>query len=126
MTTINIEDFKPKYVGRGQWHVLHVLAAKCVDQEKRNSFVWILNTVINNLLCEECKKHAIEYMNLHWSRDIISSRESLFRFMYDFHLNANKYADKQSPSYEEVRNFYLYNREVCKIKTTTTGNCDTS
>ena len=112
---MNIEDFRPEYVGRGQWHVLHTLASNAKTQKERDSLVWVLNTVVNNLRCLICYKHATKYLKDNWRSTIAYDQGELFLFLYNFHKSANLFAGKTSPSFEEVKSFYYENTERCTL-----------
>ena len=90
-------------------------------QRERDIVVWVMNTVINNLRCLVCFEHGTSYLQDNWRPEYARSQEDLFRFLYNFHVAANKHADKISPSYEEVKRFYYENNERCKVDTCSTG-----
>ena len=112
---ISVQDYKPEYVGRGQWHVLHTLAAHAKTMEEKYNVVWVMNTIVNNLRCLICYQHATEYLKDKWRPEYASDHQILFRFIYDFHAAANKHAGKTSPSFEEVQKFYYENNERCTL-----------
>jgi len=115
--SIKIEDFGPEYVGRGQWHLIHTISSKAKNLDQRKNVVWVIETTVNNLRCEICFKHAIQYLKDNPIDLKIYDSLSLFEWTYNFHKSANKHAGKDSPSFEEVRKFYYENNERC------TKNC---
>lgn len=109
--TIEVSDFKPEYVGRGQWHVIHTIASKANTIEERRMVIWTVRTIVRNLRCLKCLQHATEYIEDH--RIPENNSYELFRYLYEFHKAANTYAGKSSPSFEEIRKFYYENGERC-------------
>ena len=114
--SISINDFKPEFVGRGQWHVMHTLASKTKTIDERKMVIMAIKTIVENLRCNACLKHALKYMNEHPIDGLEYSNTDLFKYLYDFHVSANKYAGKSSPSYEDIRKFYYENNERCVIE----------
>ena len=109
--SIKLEDFKPEFVGRGQWHLVHTLASKAKTPKEISSTIWAIRTLVLNLRCEECFKHATEYVFKHPPEN---EADNLFKWTYEFHKTANNYAGKTSPSYEEVQRFYFTNNDKCQ------------
>jgi len=110
---IDVNEFQPELVGRGQWHVFHTLSSKADSYEQREMVKWVIITCINNLRCQICFEHATNYLKKHPIEKSLSSKESLFLYLYNFHSAANEYAGKTSPSYEEVKEFYFNNNQKC-------------
>ena len=115
--TISIDDFKPIFVGRGQWHVIHTLASIANTIDERRMVIWVIKTIVNNLRCASCLEHAIKYLKDNPMDNLERNSIDLFRYTYNFHKSANEYANKTSPSFEEVRVFYYENGERCLITT---------
>jgi len=111
---ININDFKPELVGRGEWKVMHTGVARAVNLDDRRFAIRVIRLVVNNLSCAICYEHAINYLSEYPPENYAYSTEALFEWLYYFHQAANEHSGKHSfPTLEEVRQFYFYNTEKC-------------
>lgn len=128
--TISIDDFKSILIGRGIWHLLHTCSANANTVEEGKHCIWTINTMVDNFICKECKDHAILFLKNNPpnkaafikksalksstnSEEFIFDKEALFKWLYMFHCSANNYANKSSPNYETVKQFYFAKDKHC-------------
>ena len=79
------------------WKFLHTIIAKLRPEdfkEQRSNLIQLIKNVCETLPCPECKAHAIQ--NIRNARlDIITSKDGLVDFIYEFHNLVNKQTRKQ-------------------------------
>jgi len=113
---LKVEDYKPEYIGRGQWYCIHSLAANSKNLEERKHAVWAIQIIVNSIRCSICLEHALQFLETNPIKNKIYDSIELFKWTYEFHEAANKHANKPSVPYEEVRKFYYENHERCSVK----------
>ena len=111
----------PKIWGPGVWFNIHLLAAKATDVETKEFFVQYINTLVKNLPCIECRKHATKYLrdNLLISYLTDSDPEGLFRWSWTFHNFVNTRLSKPFIDWEIARDMFYNEEGVCA------GDCGT-
>lgn len=103
----------PKVWGPQLWFSFHNGATKYPTNPspivKNNMKNFILGIPVI-LPCEKCKEHANQFIESNYDNldNIVSSRENLFRFFFDFHNNANKKTNKPEMSYEDAKKLYNF------------------
>ena len=113
MSSIEVNDFKPELVGRGQWHVIHMLSARADTLEKRERVCWVIEIIVRNLICKICWEHANTYLSTNPPDRFKHDYLLFFKWGYEFHKSANIHAGKNSPPFDDVRKFYFENTEKC-------------
>lgn len=79
------------------WKFLHTIVEKLIPEkfnEQRNNMIEIIKRVCETLPCPDCKLHAVQ--TIRSARlDLITNKEDLINFMYEFHNLVNKRTRKQ-------------------------------
>lgn len=120
--SIDKNDFKPEYIGRGIWHSWHLVSFNSKTEIELKVIYNFIILYVNNILCEKCKEHANSFILKYDITDLICDEANVYTFsekynlinkwLYLFHKSANSYSGKKSPSYKNVKEFYLGNN-VC-------------
>lgn len=112
----------PPAWGPNTWATLHLMAHSFPDKPsltRKNSMQIFLKNLCVNLPCPGCSFHCSSYVSKH--PPDVSSRESIKRWMFDFHNTVNKRLGKRELSYKEadeaVVSKFLNYKELQNIKT---------
>lgn len=112
-TNINIINKKtgPALWGRPFWFTLHFGALNYPDSPTKDMIEMSVGFILGipvMLPCDICKNHAYEYIQERRKKlyKIASSKESLFRFYWEFHNEVNKKNGKRQLSLEEVYDIF--------------------
>lgn len=105
----------PSVWGQSFWFTLHngaikyPINASIHHRERMKGFILGIPFI---LPCNQCIPHAIAYLEAskHRLDDIVSGRDSLFKFFVDFHNKVNKRYGKPEFSYDDA--YKLYNQGV--------------
>jgi hypothetical protein len=103
----------PKVWGPQLWFSFHNGATKYSNNPspiiKNNMKNFILGIPVI-IPCEKCREHANQFIESNYNNldNIVSSRENLFKFFFDFHNNANIKTNKPEMSYEQVKKLYNF------------------
>ena len=117
----------PAVWGSAFWFVLHngaahypVKASPMWAQHMKN-FILAMPVMIP---CEKCADHALAHIkaNEHRLDEVVSGRDNLFKFFYDFHNYVNRRYGKPIPTLEEAWSIHSGSAEVHKLDYST--NCD--
>jgi len=105
----------PKLWGPGVWFNIHLLAAKADDAESKEFYITYINTVINNLPCMECRKHAGKYLEEHPLVSFLtdSDPEGLFRWSWIFHNFVNTRLHKPFIDWKTAHDMFYNENGVC-------------
>jgi len=113
------------------WHFLHIISFNypvdpcdfnkknnLVDHQVENSyyyFIFLLQFILPCKTCRDNLKKNLESLHFFTRKaQIMKSRESFSRFIYELHEVINKMLNKTSNlSYEQVRDFYEHFRANC-------------
>jgi len=107
----NLSD--PKTWGPKLWFSFHNGAAKYPSNPspiiKNNMKNFILGIPVI-LPCEKCKEHANQFIESNYNNldKIVSSRDNLFKFFFDFHNHVNRNTNKPEMSYEDAKKLYNF------------------
>lgn len=102
---------KPSQFGPHYWYMLHTMALNYPNdptdfiKRKMKCFVEALPYL---LPCKDCSEHAKEFLSNH-TNDLhfaLSSKESLFKFLWFFHNHVNERLGKPQISLEQAFNMY--------------------
>ncbi len=102
----------PDIWGKHYWFMFHLssfnypLNASSIVANQTKQFILGIPYM---LPCEDCRSHALSYINSRYSEldTITSGRVFLFKFFVDFHNAVNKRLNKAEYTYEEA--YKLYN-----------------
>ena len=83
---------KKKDWGNSVWILFHTLAHKLKPEYSNEAPVLFshINSICNNLPCQDCQEHATSFLSTVNKKVITSSRESLIHFLFIFHNSVNK------------------------------------
>lgn len=107
----NLSD--PKTWGPKLWFSFHNGAAKYPSNPspiiKNNMKNFILGIPVI-LPCEKCKEHANQFIESNYNNldNIVSSRDNLFKFFFDFHNYTNRKTNKPEMSYVDAKKLYNF------------------
>lgn len=113
----------PEVFGPAFWFTLHNGASKYpveaspIQAEKMKGFIKGIPIM---LPCERCSTHAQTYIESKDNEldDIVSGREKLFRFFWEFHNSVNRRYGKAEPSLEEAKMMYMGKARVASLNYT--------
>lgn len=117
---------EPDVFGRAFWFTLHNGASKYPVEpspfqcEKMKGFIRGIPIM---LPCEKCSIHAQTFIesNENSLDQIVSSRENLFEFFWNFHNYVNKRYGKREPSLEEIKSLFSGKVKVVELKNSLTN-----
>lgn len=96
------------------WFQLHNFACFFPEKptdERRKSFVTLMESLAANLPCSICALHLLDYMKQHPLLPATETREKLERWMYDLHEDVNKRRGKPSScTFEDVKRAFQPNK----------------
>jgi len=89
------------------WKFLHTMIAKLRPEhfrEQRNSLIQLIKGTCETLPCPDCRMHAIQ--NIKRARlDLITSKDNLVNFLFEFHNLVNKQTRKQEYSKDVLKKY---------------------
>lgn len=111
----------PDVFGPAFWFTLHngasryPIEASPFQAEKMKGFIKGIPVM---LPCEKCSEHAQSYIegNDREMDDIVSGRENLFKFFWEFHNYVNKRYNKPQISLEDAKAMYMGKAKVVSLK----------
>ena len=106
--------------GPSLWHTLHTISfnypTNPSEEDKKNYYSFYKN-ISNVLPCRFCRDNFRENLRkpeLKLSKSVLKNRESLSKWVYNFHEQVNKNLGKDSKlSYSDVRERYEHFRARC-------------
>jgi hypothetical protein len=99
------------------WYLFHSLAAKVKEEEFENvkmSFWSIITSTCANLPCPECRQHATAIVSSVNKNNVLRSKVSLEKFLFDFHNSVNKRKRYKIFTVEEYESRYK-NADLNKV-----------
>jgi len=93
-----------KKIFSGIWHTIHVTGVWADSSERFIFFCKWLRLQVENLPCEDCRKHAREYLQ----HNPPEKSEDAFIYTWRFHNAVNKRLGKPEMDYDTAKNLYLY------------------
>jgi hypothetical protein len=111
---------EPSVWGPSYWFTLHNSAvyypikASPFFIERMKGFILGIPVMVP---CEQCRDHATAYIESVYQNleQIVSGRDSLFKFFVDFHNYVNKRLNKPEMSYQDAYNLYKGTPQVTKM-----------
>jgi|694.fasta_scaffold00863_21 hypothetical protein len=111
----------PDVFGPAFWFTLHNGASKYpveaspIQAEKMKGFIKGIPIM---LPCEKCSSHAQTYIESKDDEfdDIVSGREKLFVFFWEFHNYVNRRYNKPEPTLEEVKMMFMGKAKVTSLR----------
>ena len=99
---------KKKDWGNSVWILFHTLAHKLKPEHSNEVLVLFshINSICNNLPCQDCQEHATSFLSTVNKKTITSSRESLIQFLFIFHNSVNKRLNTPQFSNESLNALY--------------------
>jgi hypothetical protein len=111
---------QPDVFGPAFWFTLHngasryPVEASPFQAEKMKGFIRGIPVM---LPCEKCSTHAQSYIESNNKLDeIVSGRENLFKFFWEFHNYVNKRYGKKEPTLEEAKSMFAGKVKVTSLK----------
>lgn len=104
-------------IANGTWYVIHLMARSAVDQQTKEAFIQLMNTLAQSYWCERCRRHMNDYLRSHpiapfWNYRDVNSREiGMFKWAWQFHNAVNRRLGKPEVSWEDAYVAY-YEPEV--------------
>jgi hypothetical protein len=102
----------PKVWGPHAWTFLHLSALHADRSNGRTEWKSLMNAMVLNLPCEECKKHASVY----WASHEYQPSESAFEWTHRFHNTVNVRLHK--PEVPLAKAFKEWDHEHCNLQCT--------
>ena len=106
----------------GIWFTLHTYSIVCNTYALKQSFVILVNALLNNFKCLECQSHFKQFIDTHpishyFNVTDVKGRDSgLFKWTWECHNEVNKRLHQYQPSFEEAYAVYSTNT-IQSIKT---------
>jgi hypothetical protein len=107
--------------GPAMWMMLHTMSFNYPinpTYEQQKHYYKFYSNLKNTLPCRYCRENLTKNLKKHkLSKDVMKSRETLSRWVYELHELVNKQLGKESGlSYEEVRDRYEHFRARCLVE----------
>ena len=107
--------------GPGMWHFLHSMSFNYPvnpTQEEKENYRDFMLSLKNILPCGKCRKNLrSNYKRLPITMNVMKSRDTFSRYIYDLHELINGMLGKKSGlSYEDIRERYEHFRSRCVIE----------
>lgn len=103
----------PRYWGPGAWYSIHLSAYNNIKD-----FPAYLKLMCNNLPCQTCRQHAIQYLLDHPIDNFIDNLD-YFKYTVHFHNHVNKSNGKNIMSIDDAINIF---KNTSTIHTSDTKN----
>jgi hypothetical protein len=110
-------------IGPGVWYLCHLLAEKAAldpdSKEKFDAAYVALDTLRENFICLECRKHMEEFCIKTKPEQFLKTSSGkhdsigFARWVFDLHEGANQHAKKSSEKYEDVSFFFRSSDTFC-------------
>lgn len=110
----------PEVFGPAFWFTLHNGASKYpveaspIQAEKMKGFIKGIPVM---LPCEKCSSHSQTYIESKDNEldDVVSGRDKLFKFFWEFHNYVNRRYNKPEPSLEEAKMMFMGKAKVSSL-----------
>ena len=110
----------PEIFGPAYWFTLHAgsvsypIKASPITKEKMKHFILGIPVM---LPCRNCQEHATAHIEKNFDKldEIVSGRDSLFKFFVDFHNYVNVKNNKPEMSYEDAYKLYQGKVKITKM-----------
>lgn len=106
--------------GPSLWHSLHTISfnypVNPSEEDKKHyySFIKSISSILPCKYCRDNFKENIKKPNLRLNKCVFKNRETLSKWMYNFHEQVNKNLGKESKlSYSDIRDRYEHFRARC-------------
>ncbi|MDA9846622.1 Erv1/Alr family FAD-linked sulfhydryl oxidase [Flavobacteriaceae bacterium] len=99
----------PEIWGPPLWYQMHMKTFEYPNnpsQKDKDNIREFFRGIINLLPCEACKEHYIEFLQKRPIRYQYDNRDSLIKWLIDFHNEVNSRTGKRVLSYQEARSIY--------------------
>lgn len=118
----------PEVWGPSFWFTLHngssryPLKPSPICKERMRGFIMGMSMMIP---CEICSDHANAHIESNWENmdKIVSSRDELFKFFWEFHNKVNKRYNKPEMSLEDAKKLYTGRANVSKLTYESNNKC---
>lgn len=113
-------------LGAGEWFVIHTLAHNADTEEKKKNFVYVMEVLRDNMVCDKCKAHTTEFMKKnpfqpYWNINNKQGKHiGLFTWTWNFHNTVNERLGK--PIIDWVTAYNMYSN-LNENKTSVEGIC---
>ena len=102
------------------WYYMHKNAYNATTYQKKEEFERFLISLINDLPCNECKKHATKYVSEHPIRNFFNLRDErsgaeigVFKYTWIFHNDVNRRLKKSEVDWFTALSMYSSSGEGC-------------
>ena len=102
----------PKYLGPGNWHSIHLMAANANTMDEKKAFLWFIKVLSENFYCNRCKVEFLQYLKDDDPIFYIDKPEGMFFWSFNFHNTVNKRLGKQIMLYHDAKSLY-FNPKTC-------------
>ncbi len=117
---------KDKYLP-GYWILLHTLTYSAynayktkqpLEKDRHTFIIRMIKEILSNTGCDECNKHAGEYVRKNRPEDAYASGgyEGLFYWTVDFHNTVSARIKKPIYTRQDALDFYSKNCNTCTVK----------
>ena len=102
------------------WHVLHTMSFNYPIEpthEQKKCYYKFYKNLVNVLPCKYCRENLSKNLkNQPLTKEVMTSRETLSKWVYNLHETVNEMLGKKSGlSYEDVRDRYEHFRSRCLL-----------
>jgi len=119
----------PNYWGPGLWMTLHTMTFDYPEnptEEEKNNYRDFFHSLKYVLPCGVCRQHYAKAIEQTYPIDpALKNRDTLTRWLVDFHNTVNKRLNKPIVSYESVKEKYDALSSKCSANTCSTVQCNT-
>jgi len=125
---VNYEEYKnqalekitdPRSWGVGLWFSIHTYAINAKTDESKKSFMDYMKIICTNIKCDNCRKHATEYLETHPIKDFYNIKNEkgedigMFKWTYLFHNAVNSRLGKPQMDWDTAYSMYSPTSSVC-------------
>jgi hypothetical protein len=102
----------PKTFGPGQWQAIHIYAKHATTDETKRAFVDYIMMIANNLKCEKCRMHALDYLAKNPLKDYFNIKNAqgvdigMLKWTWIFHNSVNSRLGKPLMDWETCYAIY--------------------
>lgn len=94
---------KDKEFGNGTWITSHLIAAWSISNKNPAIFCNCFRFIVSELPCDECRKHATNYLNSHPPEH----SPNCFNWLWEFHNFVNKRLNKPEITLAEADKLFI-------------------
>lgn len=102
----------PKTFGPGQWQAIHTYAKHATTDETKRAFMDYMKIICNNLKCDKCRGHAMDYLAKNPMKDFMNIKNAegieigMLKWTWIFHNSVNSRLGKPLMDWETCYAMY--------------------